>query len=162
VILGTLCLLFSNLNSNRSMGPVAAIGIAASLLAALSFVPAVLALMGRGAFWPFRPAFGTAERTGEGLWGRVAGLVGRRPRGIWIAAGLLLVLAAAFTTQFRADGVSVSDNFTKKPDSVHGQQVLNAHFPGGSGVPVTIIAKAASAEQVATAARGVPAITSVT
>ncbi|MDJ0346009.1 MMPL family transporter [Streptomyces sp. H10-C2] len=162
VILGTLCLLFSNLNSNRSMGPVAAIGIAASLLAALTFVPAVLALMGRGAFWPFRPAFGTAERTGEGLWGRIAGLVGRRPRGIWIAAGLLLVLAAGFATQFKADGVSVAENFTKKPDSVHGQQVLNAHFAGGSGAPVTIIARAAAAEQVATAARGVPGITSVT
>ncbi|MCZ4125349.1 MMPL family transporter [Streptomyces sp. H39-S7] len=162
VILGTLCLLFSNLNSNRSMGPVAAVGITASLLAALTFVPAALALMGRGAFWPFRPAFGTAERTGEGLWGKVAGLVGRRPRGIWISTGLLLVLAAAFTTQFRADGLSVSENFTKKPDSVHGQQALNAHFPGGSGVPVTIITKAAAAEQVATAARGVPGITSVT
>ncbi|HVK20934.1 MAG TPA: MMPL family transporter, partial [Actinokineospora sp.] len=43
VILGVLCLLFSDLNSNRGLGPVAAIGIAAALLATITFLPAVLA-----------------------------------------------------------------------------------------------------------------------
>ncbi|RSM91855.1 hypothetical protein DMH04_02510 [Kibdelosporangium aridum] len=34
VILGLLCLLLSDLNSNKSLGPVAAIGIAAALVTA--------------------------------------------------------------------------------------------------------------------------------
>ncbi|MFT3660853.1 MAG: MMPL family transporter [Gordonia sp. (in: high G+C Gram-positive bacteria)] len=55
VILGVLCLLLSDLNSNRSLGPIAALGIAASFLASVTFLPAVLALLGRGAFWPRRP-----------------------------------------------------------------------------------------------------------
>lgn len=59
VIVGVLCLLFSDLNSNRGLGPVAAIGIASSLLVQLTFLPAALALFGRVAFWPARPAYGT-------------------------------------------------------------------------------------------------------
>jgi putative drug exporter of the RND superfamily len=42
VILGLLCLLFSELNSNKSTGPVAAIGIACALLATLTVLPALL------------------------------------------------------------------------------------------------------------------------
>ena len=44
VILGLLCLLFSELNSNKSTGPVAAIGIACALLATLTVLPALLVL----------------------------------------------------------------------------------------------------------------------
>ena len=56
VILGVLCLMLSELNSNRSLGPIAAIGIAAAFAASMTFLPAVLALTGRSAFWPLRPA----------------------------------------------------------------------------------------------------------
>ncbi len=56
VIVSLLCLLLSSLNSNRALGPVAAIGIAATLLVMLTFLPALLVLGGRWAFWPRRPA----------------------------------------------------------------------------------------------------------
>jgi len=46
VILGLLCLLFSELNSNQGLGPVGAIGIGAALLVSLTFLPAALAPMG--------------------------------------------------------------------------------------------------------------------
>ena len=52
VIAGLLCLLLSDLNSNKALGPVAAIGIALSLLAALTFLPALMLAAGRAAFWP--------------------------------------------------------------------------------------------------------------
>uniref|UniRef100_UPI001C3D34F4 MMPL family transporter n=1 Tax=Picosynechococcus sp. (strain ATCC 27264 / PCC 7002 / PR-6) TaxID=32049 RepID=UPI001C3D34F4 len=42
VIAGLLCLLLSDLRSNSTLGPVAAIGIAFAMLAALTFLPAVL------------------------------------------------------------------------------------------------------------------------
>ena len=55
VIIALLCLLFSDLNSNKALGPVAAAGILCALFAALSLLPALMALLGRAAFWPFRP-----------------------------------------------------------------------------------------------------------
>lgn len=48
VIAGVMTLLLSDLNSNKALGPVAAAGIAVAMLAALTFLPALLALLGRG------------------------------------------------------------------------------------------------------------------
>ena len=61
VIAGLLCLLLSDLASNRALGPIASIGIAFSVLAALTFLPALLALVGRAAFWPFIPKAGATD-----------------------------------------------------------------------------------------------------
>lgn len=57
VIAGLLCLLFSELASNKALGPVAATGIVLAMLASLTFLPAALALCGRAVFWPARPRF---------------------------------------------------------------------------------------------------------
>src|SRR5699024_4578150 len=56
VILGLLCMLLSDLQTNRNLGPVAAIGVATSIAAALTFLPALLLLTGRHGFWPRVPA----------------------------------------------------------------------------------------------------------
>ncbi|UFS58526.1 MMPL family transporter [Subtercola endophyticus] len=66
VILAVLCLLFSDLNSNKGLGPVAAIAIAFSFLAAMTALPAMLLLAGRAAFWPFMPKAIVAA-PGDGL-----------------------------------------------------------------------------------------------
>jgi RND superfamily putative drug exporter len=79
VILGVLCLLFSDLGSNRGLGPISAVNVVFSMLAALTFLPAALTLLGRAAYWPSRPVHGSQERDTAGIWGKVAGLVGRRP-----------------------------------------------------------------------------------
>lgn len=56
VIVALLILLASELNSNKILGPVAAIGIVFALLAALTLLPALLLWAGRVAFWPRRIA----------------------------------------------------------------------------------------------------------
>ncbi|MDO8151181.1 MMPL family transporter [Isoptericola sp. b408] len=55
VIAGLLCLLLSDLSSNRSLGPVATIGIVAAYLSALTLLPALLLVGGRRARWVFWP-----------------------------------------------------------------------------------------------------------
>ena len=55
VIAGLLVLLLTDLASTRALGPVAAIGILVAMLAALTFLPAALMIIGRAVFWPFRP-----------------------------------------------------------------------------------------------------------
>ena len=61
VIIGLLCLLLSDLNSNRSLGPVGAIGIASAFVAAMTLLPALL-MLGRWLFWPRIPHAGAHER----------------------------------------------------------------------------------------------------
>jgi RND superfamily putative drug exporter len=58
VVAGLLCLLLSDLASNRSLGPVGALGIAAAYLAAFTLLPLLLLIAGRRSralFWPRVP-----------------------------------------------------------------------------------------------------------
>ncbi len=153
VVLGVLCLLLSDLESNRGLGPVAAIGIAAAVLSATTFLPAVLVLTGRAAFWPFRPKFGSPHPEESGLWGKVAGWVSRAPRAIWITTTVVLLGLAAFLPQLKASGTAQEDVILAAVDSAAGQEALSRHFDAGSGAPSVVIARAETADQVAAAAR---------
>lgn len=153
VVAGLLCLLLSDLTSNSSLGPVAAIGIAAAFLASLTLLPALLLVAGRRArfiFWPRIPRPGsvdddaarteTLEQVEErsGSWGRVSRLIGRRPRAVWVTTTLVLVAAAAWVPTLDASGTSESDIFLTEVESVAGGDVLAQHFPAGQVEPVRV------------------------
>ncbi|GAA2852024.1 MMPL family transporter [Paenarthrobacter ilicis] len=158
VIIALLCLLFSDLNSNKALGPVAAAGILCSLFAALTLLPALMALLGRAAFWPFRPKLLPDDQrepelvTGlegqKGLWKGVGTLVSKRPRVVWIASVLLLLVASAGVLQLKANGVPQTDVILAKSDAVDGQDALARHFDAGSGSPAVVVASQGSAQQV--------------
>ncbi len=158
VILGVLCLLASELNSNRDLGPVAAIGIAFSMLAALTFLPAVLVLLGRAAFWPFRPRLGSPHPEQSGVWGKLAGLIGRRPRRVWVVTVLALGVMAAFIPRLDADGVAQRDLFRGEVESVTGQDVLAEHFPAGAGDPALVAAPIEQLDAVVAAVADSPGV----
>jgi RND superfamily putative drug exporter len=159
VILGVLCLLLSGLNSNRGLGPVAAIAIFFALLAALTALPALLVLCGRAAFWPFRPRYvepldgvEAPVKTGR-LWGAVGRLVSRRPRTVWVTSVVLLGAAALGLLQLQASGVPQTDLLLTQSDSVDGQKLLAKHFDAGSGSPVYIVTREADADAVVALAK---------
>ena len=158
VILGLLCLLLSDLNSNKSLGPVGAIGIAAAVVSMTAFLPALLMIFGRYWFFPFVPRHDDVVTHDRGIWGRVARLVGRRPRMVWVTTALLLTVAALFATQLEADGLTTAEQFTTEVDSVEGQDVLARHYAAGTGVPVSVIGDEADAEGLAEVVSGVPGI----
>ena len=145
VIAGLLCLLLSDLATNRALGPIASIGIVFAMLSALTFLPALLAIFGRAAFWPFIPK-GDANRipddfTGpvKGIWAKQARFVARHARPVWIVSTVVLLVAAAGVLQLKADGVPTSDLVLGQSDARDGQEVLAEHFPGGSGSPVYVV-----------------------
>ena len=148
VVLGLLCLLASDLASNRSLGPVSAIGIVAALLAMTTLLPALLVLVGRRVFWPRTPRFDHAGEREHGVWGRVSDAVGRRPRRFSLVTGGLLVLLALYAIQLQASGISQEESFTTEVESVLGQDVVERHFAAGSGLPVTVIGDAAAAAEL--------------
>ncbi|MET4622311.1 RND superfamily putative drug exporter [Arthrobacter sp. 2762] len=164
VIIALLCLLFSDLNSNKALGPVAAAGILCSLFAALTLLPALMALLGRAAFWPFRPKLlpddeGEPELvTGlegqKGLWRATASLVSRRPRAVWVASVLLLLVASAGVLQLKANGVPQTDVILSASDAVDGQDALARHFDAGSGSPVVVVASEDAAQEVLDKVKG--------
>ncbi|NYI60395.1 MMPL family transporter [Cellulomonas soli] len=187
VIAGLLCLLLSDLASNRDLGPVAAIGIASAFLAVLTFLPALLLVGGRRArfwFWPRTPRPERADVTAgiradvaavetdapgadalvreHGAWVRLARWVGAHARPVWIVTTLALALGAAFLPTLQADGTSQSDVFLTDVDSVAGEQVVADHFPAGAVQPANVIAPAEDLDAVVAAATDVPGVATVT
>jgi putative drug exporter of the RND superfamily len=154
VIAGLLCLLLSDLASNKALGPVAAVGIVFAVLVALMFVPAMLLLAGRVAFWPrhIRNAGGHPEQNPKSSWARIAGMVHTRARPMWIVVGVLLVLGCVGVVGLKADGVPASDLVLGQSEARDGQNVLAAHFPGGSGQPVQVIVPEAKLGEAVAAA----------
>jgi putative drug exporter of the RND superfamily len=161
VVLGVLCLLLSDLASNRGLGPISAVNVILAVLVALTFLPAALTLLGRAAFWPFQPRPGTQAPDQAGLWGRVAGRIQRRP--VPILAGTLacLLAAAGFLPTLEADGIALADTIRGPSQAVDGQAVLARHFDAGVGSPAVIITPAGSADTVARAAGAVPGVAQV-
>ncbi|HYJ26917.1 MAG TPA: MMPL family transporter, partial [Nocardioides sp.] len=150
VILGLLCLLLAQLRSTSGLGPVGALGIAGALLASLTFLPAVLLLFGRKAFWPFAPKLDHVHAEDvvgtRGLWGRVADLVGRHPRRTWVVTLAVLLAAAAFAPTFTASGSTIDETFLDDTDSIVAQRVIGEHFAAGSATPIQIVVPEAQAE----------------
>ncbi|MFI0242161.1 MMPL family transporter [Streptomyces sp. NPDC016845] len=153
VALGLLALLLSDLTNNRALGPVGAIGIVCAVLSTLTFLPAVLVLLGNAAYWPARPRSADAEDGGgKGPWPRIAHAVKTSPRRIWaIALGGLLV-CAAFAPTLNSKGVPLDEIFVNDAPSVAAQETLAEHFPGGAGNPAVVIAEADRAREVTTRA----------
>jgi RND superfamily putative drug exporter len=163
VIIAMMCLLLSELRSNRSYGPVLALGICASLIATFTFLPAVLALLGRAAFWPVRPKYGSPHKQYHGIWGRTARVISHHPRAVWITTAVGLVAFAAFLPGFKASGSPMSEQFLgDKPDSVIGLDVLARHYPAGAGAPALIVGPATAQAELTRAAQGVAGVEDVT
>ncbi|GAA2722671.1 MMPL family transporter [Cellulomonas aerilata] len=177
VVAGLLCLTLSDLGSNKSLGPVAAIGIASAFLASLTFLPALLLVAGqrsRGLFWPNRPRYApsgagddpvdaTAVPTDvvlRGSWGRLARAIGRRPRAVWVTTAAVLAVGAAFLPTFEAGGTDEADVFLTDVDAVAGLDVLAEHFPAGAVQPAVVIVPEPDVAAVVDAAAAVDGVAS--
>jgi putative drug exporter of the RND superfamily len=164
VIAGVMCLLLSDLNSNKALGPIASVGIAVAMIAALTMLPAILTLFGRAAFLPFPPRFAAygaaAAAKSNSVWANVAGLVGRWPRATWMVTASVLLVAAAFAPTFRADGVPQSAIVLGETESLLGQQVLGHYFAAGSGTPTSVIIGQEHAERAVAALAAVDGVAS--
>jgi putative drug exporter of the RND superfamily len=156
VIVGLLCLLFSDLASNKALGPVGSIGIGMAILSALTFLPAVLALVGRVAFWPRTPHASIKQRAihatqlKKGVWHRLGIVVDTHPRRIWVITSVVLFVACLGVFQLRANGVSSSDLVLGYSEAREGQSLLSKHFPAGSGSPALVTAPANDIDKLVT------------
>jgi len=162
VIIALLVLSFAQLNSTKSLGPVLAIGVAVGVFAMLTLLPALLVIFPRGVFWPYKPAYGSAEPTAHGLWARAGWAIAPRPRLVWVSTAVVLGILALGLTGLKASGLTNAQSFRGHPDSVTGQAVLAAHFPAGGGEPVVVIGSPAAAAPLRAAFAATPGIAHVT
>jgi putative drug exporter of the RND superfamily len=160
VVLALLTLLCASTPSTRSLGALAACGLVVAALSVLVVLPPLLAVCGRRLFWPFVPhADDTAPDSGA--WQRVGEWVGRRPA--VVAAVAITVLAALATGLLGTRvGLSQTEQFRVRADSVAGYDVVAAHFPAGFANPTVGIAATARDSDVQQQIRATPGVAAVT
>ena len=157
VICAMLVLLVADLDSTRTMGPVLALGIGATLFAGLSLLPALLSVGGRWAFWPRIPRAGDAADEGKsGAWRRVGHFVQCGPaRALVLGLVILGLFAVGNIANPASLGHGDTDAFTKKTDSARGFDVLTDRFEAGRLAPSVVIVRADEAADAAKAATDV-------
>lgn len=138
VVLTVALLLLAVQPSNRALGPSTGVGLLVALVFALTLLPALLALFGRGLFWPFVPRPGDRDKTETGIWHRIATAVVRRPA-VVLAASVALLGAMALGLVGVKVGLSQTDQFRVEAESVTGLEALEEHFPSGAATPLSVL-----------------------
>ena len=129
----------AEVTSTAGLGPIGAMGVGLAMVSMLTILPALLAITGRRAFWPFIPRVGSEgiDET-HGLWSRIAAWVGRGPRRVWIGTTALLLVLCLGLTQLNSDLTS-GNGFRNDVDSAEGQELIEESFPAGANAPTDIV-----------------------
>lgn len=135
VIAALLSLLLATFGLYKGLGPALAIGLLIMLLIGLTFLPALLAVLGRAVFWPSKRI---KHEPKVGLWGRIADNAIKKPvlvllLGVVIFGGLISGLAG-----YKSSGFGNADP-PKNSDSALGQTVIEQHFPAANNNPQLLI-----------------------
>ncbi|MBV9169476.1 MAG: MMPL family transporter, partial [Chloroflexi bacterium] len=141
VMIGLLALLTFDITALRSMGMAGALVVLLSVLAALTLLPAILAVLGaRIDAVSIGPLAAAAARTGdgEGFWARLARLVMRRPIQVLVPLLVLLIgLGVPFLrVEFGAPDASILPTDVQ---SRHGFDLLRTHWGEGELSPVLLV-----------------------
>ena len=139
VMAALLTLSIAEVTSTAGLGPIGAMGVGLAMVSMLTILPALLAITGRRAFWPFIPRVGSEgiDET-HGLWSRIAAWVGRGPRRVWIGTTVLLLVLCLGLTQLNSDLTS-GNGFRNDVDSAEGQELIEESFPAGANAPTDIV-----------------------
>jgi RND superfamily putative drug exporter len=130
-----LTLLFAAFGLYRGLGPSLAIGLGVMLLAAITLLPALLAIFGRAVFWPSKIREGEFKLGG---WGKVAESVIQHPV-LTLCLGLLVLGAlTAGLKGYRGGGFGQASS-KSNTDSGQGAAILSAHFPASATNPQIIV-----------------------
>ncbi|HET9737892.1 MAG TPA: MMPL family transporter [Solirubrobacteraceae bacterium] len=145
VIAAMLVLIFAELASTRTVGPVNAIGIFIVMAASLTLLPAILAIVGRRGFWPskravFDPTFvpDEAPEQGDSRWARLGRAVTRRPVFTIGAVVAVFLVGSIGITQYDEEATMLGA-FRNATEGTDGYDTLKASFPEGALGPSTVI-----------------------
>ncbi len=136
VILALLTLLLASFGFYHDLGLPLAVGMAVMLLLGLTLLPALLAILGRRAFWPTKVEPGPQR---EGVWGRVASRLVQRPEAT-LAVGVVVFLGlAAGALGYHSAGFGGATNPPSGSDPAAGNAALAKHFPQTSNNPANLV-----------------------
>jgi len=169
---GLLMLCAAEYRVFRTAGPAIAAALVVALLAAVTLVPAMVALLGRALFWPGRRMGHIGVRR---LWPRAARLVTARPGATLGVTLLLLAVPAVRALRLTWVYDALAEIREDAPDGVgnaaRGIAAAKRHWPAGQIAPVTVLLRSsgpvppeqwqAAAERLTAAVSGIEGVRDV-
>jgi RND superfamily putative drug exporter len=143
VIVAFMALSLSTLGLFRSLGPSLAIAVAVTLLAGLTLIPAIVALLGTRVFWPSK-AYRTEPRAAR--FAAIGRAMGRRPARFAAVSGIVMagLCVAAFSFHPTFDLSSGSTSSTAE-STVWQTQLLRGE-PAGATAPTQVYLQSGGAK----------------
>ncbi len=130
------------------VGTIAVVLVA--LIGSLTFLPAMLAILGNGINWGRIPYFGRDRDEGSGFWSRIIGAVMRRPA-IFAASILVLLLLIASPVLHMSQGLTGMTVYSLPPKLELRQAVelMQAKWPQGTSLSLNVVISADSLDRPA-------------
>jgi putative drug exporter of the RND superfamily len=143
VIFALLSLLLASFGIYHDLGVPLALGIAVMLIAGLTLLPALLAILGKAVFWP-SPVAAVEGGEREGWWGRVAGRLVSRPLTTLVVGVLVFGGLAAAVIGYHSGGFGGALSAPAGSDAAAGNAVLAEHFPQSTSNPANLVMRYAA------------------
>src|SRR5699024_4862986 len=118
--------------------PVFSLAVIVILIAGLTLIPSIFALMGRRAFWPFIPKVEEKPEMKKGFWYKVSQIVTKRP-GVSASVLLIVLLIGVGNLTTMKFNYNLMGSFPEDISSRKGFEILAAHYPPGQLAPVDLI-----------------------
>jgi len=134
VMAAMAALLLAHLGSFRTMAPTLIIAIAVMLLAALTLIPALLALIGPRVFWPSKR---WQQAGGNRIFSRLGGLIARRPGLTAAVSGAVLVALAASALSIKLS-YDTTGGLPSNTKAAKAYAQLKSAFPPGAVNPTQV------------------------
>ncbi|MFO1446374.1 MMPL family transporter [Bacillus sp. Bva_UNVM-123] len=141
IILAMLTLFVTIFKPYNHFAPVFSVAVVVILMAGLTLIPSIFALMGRKAFWPFIPKVEKENKSENRIWVKISKQVIKKPA---LLAGSLLVILLIGIFNFTSIQYSFNllKSFPEDMPSRQGFELLEEHYPAGQLAPVTILIEA--------------------
>ena len=159
VVLALLTLVFAAAPATRSLGVHAACGLVVAVLLVLLVLPPLLSLFGRRLFWPFIPRPGARTAATTGVWHGIAEWVTGHAGRVAVTSVAVLGLMGLGLLGTPI-GLSQTEQFRVKAESVTGYETLSAHFPSGLTDPTFVIGDTGRAAAIRQAIATTPGVAS--
>ncbi len=138
IMLGVATLFFALYEPYRNFAPVFAIAAGTMLVAGLTLLPALFALFGRVAFWPFIPRYGSTPRVKKNVWRRLADKVTAKPM-LFLAPVLIVLSIGAWNMTNMKTSYDLIESFPEDLSSRVGYERLGDAFSKGALAPGTLV-----------------------
>ncbi|MGW0761428.1 MMPL family transporter [Streptomyces sp. NPDC002814] len=149
VIIAFLALVLSTLGFLKQMGPALAIAVAATLVAGLTLIPAVVSLIGPKVFWPSKSWQREPENARFAALGRG---VQRRPALTAVVSGLVLLVLSLGTFGYKATFDLASGSMPKTKESMVVQDEMQKAYSAGAAAPTDVYLSSTDGEPLDKAA----------